>query len=72
IHFGGYLRFKDAFIPVLKLDYHPFSIAFSYDANISQLKTASQSRGGFELSVVYSAFLDRNNTSKNAVVCPRF
>jgi len=72
LHFGGYLRVKDAFIPFLKFDYHPFSIGFSYDANISQLKTASQGRGGFELSISYAGFLDRGNTTKDAVVCPKF
>lgn len=69
---GGYLRWKDAFIPVLKLDYTPFSLALSYDVNISQLKTASQYRGGFELSITYGGFLDRDNTTKNAVLCPKF
>lgn len=72
ISFGGYLRWKDAFIPVVKLDYNPFGIAFSYDANISQLKTASQGRGGFEISLVYNHFLDRYNSTKNAVLCPKF
>lgn len=72
IHFGGYLRWKDAFIPVVKIDYNPFSLGFSYDANISQLKAASQSRGGFELSLTYAGFLDRGNTTRDAVLCPRF
>jgi len=72
INFGGYMRLKDAFIPVVKLDYHPFSVAISYDANISQLKTASQGNGGMELSVTYRGFLDRENSSRNAVLCPRF
>lgn len=72
IHFGGYVRVKDAFIPVIKFDYNPFSIAFSYDANSSELKTASQSRGGMELSVTYAGFLDRSNSTRNAVLCPRF
>ncbi len=72
IHFGGYVRVKDAFIPVVKLDYHPFSVALSYDMNVSELKTASQSRGGFELSVTYQGFLDRNNTTRDAVMCPHF
>lgn len=72
IGFGGYLRWKDAFIPVLKLDYSPFSLAFSYDVNISQLKTASQYQGGFELSITYGGFLNRDNTTKNAVLCPKF
>jgi type IX secretion system PorP/SprF family membrane protein len=72
LHFGGFLRWKDAFIPVIKIDYNPFSIALSYDANISQLKTVSQSRGGFELSITYAGFLDRDNSSKNAILCPKF
>ena len=72
IHFGGFLRWKDAFIPVVKLDYTPFSIALSYDTNVSQLKTASQSRGGFELSITYAGFLDRDNSTKNALLCPKF
>ncbi len=72
IHFGGYLRWKDAFVPVLKLDYVPFSVAFSYDVNISELKAASQYRGGFEISFTYAGFLDRNNSTKNAVLCPKF
>src|SRR6476659_10014733 len=72
LHFGGYLRVRDAFIPFLKFDYRPFSIGFSYDENISQLKTASQGRGGFELSISYAGFLDRGNTTKDAVVCPKF
>jgi type IX secretion system PorP/SprF family membrane protein len=72
IHFGAYLRWRDAFVPVVKLDYKPFSVAFSYDANISTLKTSSQYRGGFEVSLTYAGFLDRDNSTKNAVLCPKF
>jgi type IX secretion system PorP/SprF family membrane protein len=72
LHAGAFLRWKDALIPVLKIDYHPLAIAFSYDVNVSQLKTVSQGRGGFELSVSYIGFLDRNNSSKEKVICPRF
>lgn len=72
IHGGAFLRWNDALIPVIKLDYAPFSVALSYDANISKLKTASQGRGGFEISIVYMKFLDRENSSVNAVQCPRF
>ncbi|MCW3081427.1 PorP/SprF family type IX secretion system membrane protein [Segetibacter sp.] len=72
LHFGGFLRLNDAFIPVIKLDYNPFSIAFSYDVNVSQLRTASQGQGGLELSVTYIGFFDRDNSSKNATRCPTF
>ena len=72
LHFGGFYRWKDAFIPVVKVDMHSLSLALSYDVNVSQLKTASQGRGGFELSLSYIGFFDRNNASRDQVMCPRF
>ncbi len=72
MQFGAFLRAKDALIPAIKLDYNPFSIGLSYDVNISTLKTASQARGGFELSVTYIGFIDRGNSSRYKVLCPRY
>jgi type IX secretion system PorP/SprF family membrane protein len=72
LHGGIFLRWKDAAIPVLKLDYRSLSFAFSYDINISKLKTASYGRGGMEFSLSYIGFSDRENSSLNAVRCPRF
>jgi len=72
LHTGAFLRWKDALIPVIKVDMNSLSVAISYDVNVSQLKTASQSRGGFELSVAYIGFVDRPNSSKNKILCPKF
>ncbi|MBL0057372.1 MAG: PorP/SprF family type IX secretion system membrane protein [Chitinophagaceae bacterium] len=72
IHGGAFLRWKDALIPVLKLEFKPISIAASYDANISQLKSASSGRGGFEFSLVYQKYVNRENSSSESVRCPRF
>ena len=72
IHGGAFLRWKDALIPVIKMDINALSFAISYDINVSQLKTASQARGGFELSLVYVGFLDRDNSSRDKVLCPKF
>lgn len=72
LHAGAFLRWKDALIPVLKIDYHPLAIAISYDVNVSQLKTASQGRGGFELSVSYIGFFNHDHSSKDKILCPRF
>jgi type IX secretion system PorP/SprF family membrane protein len=72
LHFGSFLRWKDALVPVFKIDYNPFAVALSYDVNVSQLKTASLGRGGVELSISYIGFLDRYNTSKDKVLCPKF
>lgn len=71
-HAGAFLRWNDAIIPVVKIDYAPFSVSFSYDANISKLKTSSHGRGGFEIGISYVGFLDRDNSTLNAVICPRF
>jgi type IX secretion system PorP/SprF family membrane protein len=72
LHFGLFTRWSDALIPVIKIDFYPFSASFSYDANFSKLRTASQGRGGFEVSLSYIAFSNRNNSSRNALLCPRF
>jgi len=72
VHGGAFLRWKDALIPVIKIDMNSISMAISYDVNVSQLKTASQGRGGFELSLAYVGFLERHNSSKDRILCPRF
>lgn len=72
LHVGAFLRWKDAVIPVVKLDWNAFSAALSYDVNISPLKTASMGRGGIELSLTYIGFLDRDNSSRDKVLCPKF
>lgn len=72
LHGGAFLRWNDALIPVIKLDYNPFSFSLSYDVNISQLRTSSYGRGGFEIGISYIGFSNRDNSSLNAVRCPRF
>jgi type IX secretion system PorP/SprF family membrane protein len=69
---GAFLRWTDAFVPVVKLETNPLTFALSYDINMSELKTASLSRGGFELSVSYKKFIDRDHSASDAVRCPRF
>jgi type IX secretion system PorP/SprF family membrane protein len=71
IHAGGFLRWNDALIPTIKLDYSPFSVTISYDVNVSKLKPSSYGRGGYEISVSYIGFR-KNNSSVDAVRCPRF
>ncbi len=70
IHGGAFLRWNDALIPTIKIDYNPLSVAVSYDVNISKLKPSSYGRGGFELSVSYIGFIDRDRGSD--IKCPRF
>jgi type IX secretion system PorP/SprF family membrane protein len=71
IHGGLFMRLNDALIPVIKLDYNPFSVAVSYDVNISKLKPSTYGRGGFEISVSYIGFR-QNNSTVDYMRCPRF
>lgn len=69
---GLFYRWKDAFVPVVKLDYYDYSFGLSYDVNSSKLKSASQYRGAYELTLSYKAFNNKYNTSANKVKCPLF
>jgi len=69
---GLFLRWKDALVPVLKIEWGNMSTALSYDVNVSPLKTASMGRGGFELSLCYIGFLHRDNSSEYKMLCPKF
>jgi type IX secretion system PorP/SprF family membrane protein len=72
VSFGAFLRWKDAIVPVVQIDMKPYIIAISYDVNVSQLITVSQARGGAEISLTYAGFLDRDNSTKNSMLCPKF
>lgn len=69
LHGGGFLRWNDAFIPVIKLEWAPVSLSLSYDANISKLKTSSSGRGGFEFSLTFIGSVKRN---EGYLLCPKF
>lgn len=68
---GVWSRFNnvnDALIPYLGLEFGGFRIGASYDVNVSSLKTASQSRGGIEISLIYINFPAGNK----GIPCPKF
>lgn len=67
---NGYNRNMDAVYCVVGLNYNNFDIGFSYDINISKLKVASNNRGAFELSVIYTAPSTR--LDKTYIPCDRY
>lgn len=69
---GLFLRWKDAMVPVMKLEWNHMAVAVSYDVNVSQLKTASMGQGGFEISLSYIGFVHHDNSSKYKMLCPKF
>jgi len=74
IYAGAFYRWDDALVPTLKLDVFDFSFGVSYDITLSQLSTAAQYQGGFELNLSYKAklnnrrngqYTDPNSSSRN-------
>ena len=65
---GSWMRLGDALIPYIGLEYGSFRFGTTYDINTSNLKTASESRGGIELSIIY---ITRPSGAKG-LPCPKF
>jgi len=65
---GAWIRFGDALIPYIGLEYGQFRLGTTYDINTSSLKTASQSRGGIELSIIYIV----KPAGSKGLPCPKF
>ena len=71
VYVGSWLRTKDAGCFVVAMDYGNINVGLSYDLNYSELKQASNKRGGFELSfryIIKEKVLGRVKYS----VCPSF
>jgi type IX secretion system PorP/SprF family membrane protein len=72
VYIGSWVRFSnvtDAIIPYVGLDFGSFTMGLSYDVNISALKTASQSQGGIEVSLIY---IKKSSDGRKEVPCPKF
>lgn len=72
LYFGGYYRWNDAIVPVIKMDMYDLSIGMSYDINISKLRSASQLRGGFELTATYKTKFAHRSEEASRVRCVWF
>ncbi len=53
VYFGLFGRLRDAGFAVVGMQYDAWNVGISYDINTSNLRPASNGRGGFELSLVY-------------------
>jgi type IX secretion system PorP/SprF family membrane protein len=70
--FGGYYRVNDAAIAILGGEYKKVRLAFSYDVNVSSLQSASDNRGGFEISLQYTGLFPKKKQSNKFIYSPRF
>ncbi|WP_171606112.1 PorP/SprF family type IX secretion system membrane protein [Limnovirga soli] len=71
-YIGSFVRWNDAIIPVVKLDFQHMSVGVSYDVNYSKLKAVSNSRGGVEITASYKGFLKVRNSTLDQVKCVKF
>ena len=70
VYLGTWVRFNDAIIPYIGLEFGEFHLGASYDVNTSSLKPASNVRGGGEISLIYiRKYVDPNAKKLN---CPKF
>ncbi len=65
---GAVYRNRDAAIVSVGAKMDRFIARIGYDVNVSSLTTASNGRGGFEMSFTYMHLKDRKKTDK---ICPR-
>jgi len=77
LQFGAWARISnrlesgihtDAVIVSSRFDYNDFSLGFSYDINVSDLRAASNLNGAFEFALVYKLC----GPEKRNVYCPNF
>ena len=68
VYFGSWLRLNDAIIPYVGLEFGAFRLGATYDINTSALKSASESKGGIEISLIY---INRPAESRG-LPCPKF
>lgn len=66
----GFKRNPDAGIVTAGMNYQNYTIGFSYDITFSQLKTAVDSKGAFEIALIYKG--KNTRLSKKAIPCERY
>ncbi len=74
--FGGFVwrdgvkRISDAAVFNVGVKYNHYTIGFSYDVNVSRLKTATSYKGAFEVALIYTA--KNTRLIKKQIPCDRY
>lgn len=72
VFLGGYYRSNDAMMINAGVEFKGLRVGVSYDYNTSNLKTASNGNGGFEISLIYIAPDPLDFARKLIYPCSRF
>ncbi|MFT3703373.1 MAG: PorP/SprF family type IX secretion system membrane protein [Agriterribacter sp.] len=70
LYTGMWYRFGDAFIPYVGIEFAGLRLGYTYDINNSSLNTASNSRGGSEISLIYVR--KASDPNRKRLGCPKF
>jgi type IX secretion system PorP/SprF family membrane protein len=70
VYAGSWIRMGDAIIPYVGLEFGTVRLGLSFDVNTSKLTSASQRRGGMEISLIY--IQKRSDPNRKKMNCPRF
>ncbi|MBK7376321.1 MAG: PorP/SprF family type IX secretion system membrane protein [Chitinophagaceae bacterium] len=68
LYIGSWVRFNDAIVPYVGIEFGGLRIGASYDFNISSLKAATASRGGSEFSLIFI----KRPAEYQGIPCPKF
>jgi type IX secretion system PorP/SprF family membrane protein len=68
LYVGSWFRMKDAIIPYVGLEFGDVRLGATYDITTSSLQTASNRRGGMEISMIYI----RRTPDSRGLPCPKF
>jgi type IX secretion system PorP/SprF family membrane protein len=68
LYVGSWYRIKDAIIPYVGLEFGNFRLGATYDITTSSLRTASNNRGGMEISLIYI----KRQPDRKGLPCPKF
>lgn len=72
VFLGGWYRSNDAFMVTGGIEFKGLRVGVSYDYNTSDLKTATNGNGGFEISLTYIAADPLDFARKLIYPCSRF
>ena len=67
---GCFYRYRDAIIPIMRMDYENWSLAASYDITIASKRMYLNGFGGYELSLSLRG--SYNHGKPSDLTCPRF
>ncbi len=73
LYLGGWYRYGDAIAPYVGFEWSKMKLGFTYDVNMSSFSTATNSNGGYEVSLIFNGCLNRRAKEPTYnFACPKF